>query len=93
MRVRWSARALVQLREAHAYIAKDNASAALGFVDAAAALVELLEENPGMGIKTDEPDVIMFPLIRYRYLIFYKILHGEEVRIIRIRHAARKRLN
>lgn len=93
MRVRWSARALVQLRKAHEYIAEDNASAARGFVDAATALVELLGENPGMGIQTDEPSIIMFPLIRYRYLVFYKILRGEEIRIVRIRHASRKRLH
>jgi plasmid stabilization system protein ParE len=44
-----------------------------------------------MGVRTDEPGVIMFPLVRYRYLIFYKIVDGEEIRIIRVRHASRKR--
>ena len=43
-----------------------------------------------MGVATVEPGVVMFPLVRYRYLVFYKVL-GHEVRIIRIRHTSRKR--
>jgi plasmid stabilization system protein ParE len=53
-------------------------------------LLDCLREYPGMGAVTDEPGVIMFPLVRYRYLIFYKVL-SDEVRIIRVRHASRKR--
>jgi plasmid stabilization system protein ParE len=30
-------------------------------------------------------------LVRYRYLMFYKILNGQEIRIIRVRHASRRR--
>ncbi len=60
-------------------------------MDAITALVDLLGEFPGMGVRTDEPGVAMFPLVRYRYLIYYKVLEGREVRIIRVRHAFRKR--
>jgi plasmid stabilization system protein ParE len=60
-------------------------------VEAVTALVDLLGEFPRMGVGTDEPGVSMFPLVRYRYLIYYKVLEGGEVRIIRIRHASRKR--
>ncbi len=91
MRVRWSPRALAQLRAAHAYIEQDNPRAAREFVEAANALAELLGQYPDMGVQTNGPGVIMFPLVRYRYLIFYRVLRGEEVRIIRMRHASRKR--
>ena len=73
------------------WIEKDNPVAAKEFVEAAEALADLLGEFPGMGVRTDEQGVIMFPLVRYRYLIFYKVLRGKEVRIIRVRHASRKR--
>jgi len=93
MRVHWSARALAQLRSAHEYINRNNAPAARGFVEATAALVELLGEHPGVGIETDEPGVTMFPLVRYHYLVFYKISPEDEVWIVRLRHASRKRLH
>ncbi len=76
---------------AHKYIERENPQAANEFVDAARSLVDLLGEYPGMGVRTDERGVVMFPLVRYRYLIFYKILNGEEIRIIRVRHASRRR--
>ena len=68
-----------------------NPAAAKEILEAVAGLVDLLGEYPAMGVRTDEPKVFMFPLVRYRYLIYYKILRGEELRIIRIRHASRKR--
>jgi plasmid stabilization system protein ParE len=80
MRVRWNKRALTQLRAAHGWIKKENPIAAEEFVEAVTALVDLLGEFPGMGVRTDEPGVAMFPL------------EGREVRIIRVRHASRRRL-
>jgi plasmid stabilization system protein ParE len=91
MRVPWNKSALIQLQAAHEWIKKENAVAAREFVEAVAALVDLLGEYPGMGVKTDEPGITMFPLVRYRYLIYYKTLKGGEIRIIRVRHASRRR--
>jgi toxin ParE1/3/4 len=92
MKVRWGKDALAQLQSAHKWIANENPAAAEEFLEAAAALVDSLAAFPGMGTQTDQPGVFMFPLIRYRYLIYHKVLRGEEVRIFRIRHASRKRL-
>jgi toxin ParE1/3/4 len=91
MKVRWSKRALAQLRAAHDHIKGDNPVAAREFVEATNSLADLLGDYPGMGVRTNKPSVIMFPLVRYRYLIFYKILNGEEIRVIRVRHASRRR--
>jgi plasmid stabilization system protein ParE len=91
MKASWSKRALIQLRAAKSSIEKDNPLAAREFVEAVEDLADLLGEYPGMGVRTDEEGVIMFPLVRYRYLVFYRVLTGGEVRIIRIRHASRKR--
>jgi toxin ParE1/3/4 len=93
MRVSWSKRALAQLQSAYKWIAKENPTAAEEFLEAAAALVDLLGAFPGMGTQTDQPGVSMFTLVRYRYLIYYKVLKGEEVRIFRVRHASRERPN
>ncbi len=90
MKVTWSRRALRQLRDAHAYIAKDNPKAAHEFLEAVESLTAKLGEFPGMGIETDEPGVILFPLVRYRYLLFYEV-RGEEVHVMRLWHASRAR--
>jgi len=92
MTISWSQRALKQLRAAHEYIYQNDPQAAREFVEATDALGELLRTYPNMGIATDAPEVKVFPLVRYRYLVFYKILGEQEVRIMRIRHAARKTL-
>jgi plasmid stabilization system protein ParE len=91
MKVRWSKRALAQLRAAHDHIRNDNPSAASEFVEATNSLADLLGQYPGMGVRTSKPGVVMFPLVRYRYLVFYKILNSNEIRIIRVRHASRRR--
>jgi plasmid stabilization system protein ParE len=91
MSVRWTNGALRQLSAAHDWIEKENPTAAYEFLEAVTALVDLLGEYPGMGVQTRQPGVLMFPLVRYRYLIFYRVVRREGVRIIRIRHASRKR--
>ncbi len=91
MKATWSERSLQQLEEAYLYIARTDRKAAYAFLDTAEALAELLAAYPGIGLSTDETDIIVFPLARYRYLIFYKIISKREIRIIRLRHAAQKR--
>jgi plasmid stabilization system protein ParE len=88
MKVTWSVRALTQLGEAHAYIAKDDASTAGRFVGTIKHICTLLSTFPAMGVETDEPQVMVFPLVRYRHLILYTILENE-IRILRIRHTSR----
>lgn len=92
MKVTWSLRALVQFQKAHAYIAQNNVSAAVAFLDATENLAKLLAVNPSIGLATDESGVIVFPLVRYQYLLFYKITARKEIRIIRLRHTSRKPL-
>jgi plasmid stabilization system protein ParE len=78
MKVRWSKRALTQLRAARDRFEEDNPAAAKGFVEAAETLANLLGDFPGMGVRTDEEVVIMFPLVRYRYLIFTRFCAGRK---------------
>lgn len=91
MRVRWGARALMQLRTAHAYLQSENPPAARAFLEAVERLVSLLGQFPRIGVQTDAKDVFVFPLVRFRYLIFYRVYRDEEVHILRIRHGARRR--
>jgi plasmid stabilization system protein ParE len=91
MRVIWSKRAVSQLRAAHKYIKGENPQAASEFVDAANSLAELLGEYPGMGVRTDEPGSHHVSPGTLSVSQSSKILNGEEIRIVRIRHASHKR--
>jgi plasmid stabilization system protein ParE len=82
---------LAQLAAAHDYLLHENPPAARSFLESAQKIVEVMRDFPGIGVETDEPGIRMFPLVRFRYLIFYQVQQGEELRILRIRHASRKR--
>ena len=46
--------------------------------------------NPRIGVRTDRPHVYRWPLRRYRYTIFYRVLLNEDaVEIARVIRAAR----
>ena len=93
MKVRYSGRALLQLDEIHRYITQFNPSAAAQVIARIEELCEKLGEFSGMGHKTEQTGVRVLPVVRYPYLIFYKIMPDEdEVRILRIRHGRRRPL-
>jgi toxin ParE1/3/4 len=93
MKVRYSLQALLQLGEIHSHIAQHNPRAAKAVVARIEELCEKLGEFPGMGSITDHPGVRVLPVVRYPYLIFYRLIaEADEVRVLRIRHGRRKPL-
>ena len=91
MRVTYSRRALRQLEEIHAYIDERNPQAAREIIARVGALCEQLGAFPGIGTQTDQAGVRVLPVVRYPYNIFYMLIPGQdEVRILRIRHSARR---
>jgi addiction module RelE/StbE family toxin len=93
MKVRYSPQALLQLSEIHSHIAQHNPRAAKAVVARIEELCEKLGEFPGMGSITDHPGVRVLPVVRYPYLIFYRLIaETDEVRILRIRHGRRRPL-
>jgi len=93
MRISYSRRALAQIDEIFVYINKDNPAAARGFLERIDALVSLLGKYPLIGRTTDKASVRVMGMRRYPYLVFYKILlDTDEVRILRVRHMARRPL-
>jgi plasmid stabilization system protein ParE len=91
MSVRFSARALRQLREIHAYIAKDSPRAASEVIAHIEELCYGLTDFPDMGYRTDHGDTRVLVVTRYPYKIFYRVLKRKadtEVRILLVRHSA-----
>lgn len=80
-----------QLAKIHRYIRQYDPSAADAVVDRIYLSLESPRANPDMGRATNERGVRAYPLVRYPYLIFYRV-HPEtnEIWVVRILHAARR---
>jgi addiction module RelE/StbE family toxin len=90
MRVRYTETALAELGDIFSYIAQHNRVAAAQIVARIEELAARLARFPQMGTPKYKPGVRMIPLRRYPFLIFYTV-ESDEVLILSVRHAARKR--
>jgi addiction module RelE/StbE family toxin len=89
MKVRYTRRAIDDLRDILSYIQQEKPPAAVRVIDRIESVVEELGHSPGMGIATDKPGIQRFPVTGTPYLIFYEILE-DEVSITHVRHGARR---
>ncbi len=91
MKVRYTETALAEIDEIFSYIASDSSTAAdrvIGYVEHTIGLIGKL---PKMGRLKYRQVVRMLPVRRYpQYLVFYAI-EDNEVVILNVRHAARRR--
>jgi plasmid stabilization system protein ParE len=90
MRVRFLRRARRQLGEIYDYIALNDASAARAVITRVESVASLLSENPHLGRAVSPSGIRMFPVPPYPYVIYYRV--RQDVEILRVRHAARRRL-
>jgi len=91
MKFRYTARALAEIDEIFSYIAKDNLPAAHRVIGHIEHTVELIGKLPKMGRVKYRQVVRMLPVRRFpQYLVFYAIENNEVV-ILNVRHAARRR--
>jgi toxin ParE1/3/4 len=90
MRTVYTRSAIADIDHISSYIAERNPRATVVVIDAIEATVARIGLFPLSAPATDEPGVRMAPAGRYPYVIFYNVT-GDEVRILRIIHAARMR--
>lgn len=91
MNVRFTETAYADLRDIHAFIAKENPRAA----DAVVQRIEATSSQIGMFPEIGPEKyrlVLMFPVRRFPYLIFYAIENDEAV-VLTIRHSSRRPLS
>jgi toxin ParE1/3/4 len=89
VRVVWSPSALRQVLRILDYLAEFNPQAAVAVAEGLIAAGDSLALFPHRGRPvpgTDRRDLVA----AYPYVIRYRIARGEEVRILRVRHAARR---
>jgi addiction module RelE/StbE family toxin len=91
MRIRFTVGATAQLEAIFAYIARENPLAASKVVHRIEEVAEKLGVNPYMGRTVSRSGVRMIPVLPFPYLIFYEVT--DVVKVIRVRHAARRPLN
>src|SRR5260370_41451435 len=90
MRIRYRGQALGDIDEIYRSLRKRNSSGALNVLRAIYAGICLIGEQPYACQRTDDPEVRVKVVRRYRYKIFYSIIDGETVEIMHVRHTSRR---
>jgi plasmid stabilization system protein ParE len=90
MRIRYRPQALGDIDEIGRYVEKRNPAGAANVLRAIYAAIHLVAEQPYAYRSTDEPEIRVAALRRYRYKIYYSVLDESTVEIIHVRHASRR---
>lgn len=89
MRVRYTENATAEITRIFEYIARNNPAAANAVVRRVEAVVARLVVFPGTGHPCDQADVLVAPLVRFPYSIYYKV-EGDALLILHVHHGARR---
>lgn len=92
MRVRYTPQARRDIGRIYAYLNKRSPSGATNVLAAIYAGVRFIAQRPKASERTDDPNVRVKVVRRYRYKIFYSIA-GDTVEILHVRHSSRRPWN
>ena len=89
MKIVWTEPAVEDLRELHAYIARDSEMYASGFVERIILAVEQVADHPRVGrVVPEKNDKDVRELLYQHYRILYRI-KGEQIEVLTVIHGAR----
>jgi addiction module RelE/StbE family toxin len=90
MRIRYTRRALGDLRSIYSYIAVDNPKAARAVESVIRETTDMLADFPDLGVQAARSSEFRgIKAGRYPYRIYYRV-RGGEVWIVHVRHMARR---
>ncbi len=89
MRVRWLRKALRNLDDEAAYIATDDARAALLVVQRVLDSVAMLSEQPGLGRPGRVSGTRELVVDKTRYVVPYRV-RGDIIEVLRVFHSSRR---
>ncbi len=89
MRVRYTPEAFADRERIFEYLRERSPSGACNVMASIRDAVRLLSDQPNSGYRTDDPDVRVKFVIRYRYKIFYRV-RSDVVEIAHIRHMSQR---
>ncbi len=92
MRVRYTPQARRDIGRIYAYLNKRSPSGAVNVLAAIYAGVRFIAQRPKASERTDDLNVRVKVVRRYRYKIFYSIT-GDTVEILHVRHTSRRPWN
>ena len=90
MNVVYAPRALRDLDRIAAYLTERNPDAAARVLGAIKSSIDTLSFFPQIGRVVDNAGHRRVPVLRYSYVIFYRIAAGDELLILHIRHTSRR---
>lgn len=89
MKVVYAPRALADLQAIEGYITQHNPVAARRVLAVIKSAIDALGHSPRLGLPIDDEGRYRLPIVRYPYIVFYR-LTDDEVVILRVRHGARR---
>jgi len=89
MNVVYAPRALRDLESIAAYLVERNPTGAINVLGAIKSSIDTLNFFPQIGRLVDNAGHRRVPVLRYPYLIFYRVA-GDELLILHIRHTSRR---
>jgi toxin ParE1/3/4 len=89
MNVVYAPRALRDLESIASYLVERNPAGAINVLGAIKSSVDTLSFFPQIGRLVDNAGHRRVPVLRYPYLIFYRVA-GDELLILHIRHTSRR---
>jgi toxin ParE1/3/4 len=92
MNVVYAPRALRDLKSIGAYLTERNPKGAADILGAIKSSIDTLSFFPQIGRLVDDAGHRRMPVVRYPYLIFYRI-GGNELLILHIRHSSRRAID
>ncbi len=90
VRVKWLARALLDLDEEASYIASDDAAAARLVVERVLKAVAVLAAQPALGRPGRVAGTRELVVLKTRYIVPYRV-RGDVVEVLRVFHTSRRR--
>jgi plasmid stabilization system protein ParE len=90
MKIRYRACALDDIDAIQQYLEERSPDGARNVLQAIRDGISLIAEQPLAGLKTDDSQVRVKIVRRYRYKVFYSILDHETVEILHVRHTSRE---
>lgn len=88
MKLRYARRARNDIDGIYEFVGQHDKRAASAIVRRIRSASELLAKYPGLGRPTDMAGVRLFPLVPFRYLIYYRAVE-DTLEIIHVRHGRR----
>ena len=90
MRVRYTPRARSDIERIYRYLEERSPAGARNVSRAIYAGAQFIPEYPKASERTDNPQVRVRIVRRYRYRVFYRMVDGDTVEILHVRHTSRR---